>query len=109
LLRDNKQINIGTHTYKPSAKLLIGMQQLWLVERSVDTRDLVTLIYATTDGKLERRKEFAAATLQQHGRTVTAAIEAPVEKLEPVLETDRKRFATEATKMSKTHDPEDEI
>jgi hypothetical protein len=84
--------------------------QLWLVERSYDDRDLIVLIYATTDGAYELRKELAAAVMHQRRMTTTAAIEAPTENLEPVDdEALRERYASEATKMSESHDPDEEV
>ncbi|KAB1187153.1 MULTISPECIES: hypothetical protein [Haloferax] len=84
--------------------------QLWLVERSYDDRDLIVLIYATTDGEYELRKELAAAVMHQRRMATTAAIEAPTENLEPVTDDDlRERYAAEATKMSESHEPGDEV
>ncbi|KTG20115.1 hypothetical protein [Haloferax profundi] len=84
--------------------------QLWLVERSYDDRDLIVLIYATTDGEYELRKELAAAVMHQRRMATTAAIEAPVANLESVSDDAlRERYAAEATKMSETHDPDDEV
>lgn len=84
--------------------------QLWLVERSYDDRDLIVLIYATTDGEYELRKELAAAVMHQRRMSTTAAIEAPVDNLEAVTDDEvRERYAAEATKMAESHDPDDEI
>ncbi|WP_416838166.1 hypothetical protein [Haloferax sp. DFSO52] len=84
--------------------------QLWLVERSYDDRDLIVLIYATTDGEYELRKEIAAAVMHQRRMATTAAIEAPVDNLETVTDDElRERYAAEATKMSETHAPDEEI
>ncbi|MBC9984819.1 hypothetical protein E4P24_00315 [Haloferax sp. AS1] len=84
--------------------------RLWLVERSYDDRDLIILIYATPDGEYELRKELAAAVMHQRRMTVTAAIDAPTENLEPVADDDlRERYAAEATKMADSHEPDDEV
>ncbi|EMA05692.1 hypothetical protein [Haloferax denitrificans] len=84
--------------------------RLWLVERSYDDRDLIILIYATPDGEHELRKELAAAVMHQRRMTVTAAIDAPTENLEPVTDDDlRERYAAEATKMADSHEPDDEV
>ena len=84
--------------------------QLWLVERSYDDRDLIILIYATTDGEYELRKELAAAVMHQRRMVTTAAIEAPKKNLESVTdEALQERYAAEATKMAESHAPDDEV
>ncbi len=85
------------------------MVQLWLVDRSVDSRDLVTLVYASTDGEYVRRKQFALETLRRRGRPVTAAIDADRDKLDPADDGDRERFAAEATRMADEHDPDNPV
>lgn len=85
------------------------MVQLWLVDRSVDSRDLVTLVYATTDGEYVRRKQFALETLRRRGRPVTAAIDADRDELDPADDGDRERFAAEATRMADEHDPDNPV
>jgi hypothetical protein len=82
--------------------------RLWMVERSYDTRNLVTLIYATTDGQRYQQKELSSNMLSQ--TEVTAAIDANPESLEPVedIET-RDRYATEAERMEEQHAPDDEV
>lgn len=82
--------------------------RLWMVERSYDTRNLVTLIYATTDGQRYHQKELSSNMLSQ--TEVTAAIDASPESLESVddIET-RDRYATEAERMEETHAPDDEV
>jgi len=51
------------------------MPQLWLVEREYDDRNLISFVYATTDGTHQLRKELSATLLQQRSEPVTAAIE----------------------------------
>lgn len=83
-------------------------ERLWLVERTYTDRDLVVLVYATPDGEWKRRKELASTMLQR--TTVTAAIEADADDLEPVDdEATRERYATEVERVRADHDPDDPI
>ena len=84
------------------------MTRLWLVERSYDDRNLISFVYATTNGEYQLRKELSMTLLQQRGPQ-TAAIEADKSDLNEVDESDRERFATEAQKMAADHEPDDEI
>jgi hypothetical protein len=81
----------------------------WLVERSYDDRNLITLVYATPDGERALRKEIAATVLHQGGTRITAAIDADEAQLAAVDATDRERYATEAARMADRHNPDDEI
>jgi hypothetical protein len=83
-------------------------ERLWLVERTYTDRDLVVLIYATPDGTEQLRKELASTMLQR--TTVTAAIEADPEDLDPVDDEEtRDRYATEVERVRADHDPDDPI
>lgn len=81
----------------------------WLVERSSfgDER-MVTLVYATPDGGRQLTKQLSTTLLMR--TAVTAAEDVESERLEPVDDGEtRKRYATEATRMAETHDPDDEV
>ncbi|QLD85864.1 hypothetical protein HWV23_09045 [Natronomonas halophila] len=83
-------------------------ERLWLVERTYTDRDLVVLIYATPDGTKQLRKELASTMLQR--TTVTAAIEADPEDLDPVDDEEtRDRYATEVERVRADHAPDDPI
>jgi hypothetical protein len=80
----------------------------WLVERTFDDRNLVTLVYATPDGERYQQREIASVALSRVD--VTAAREIPTEELEPVDDPDRReRYAAEAATMAADHDPDEEI
>lgn len=82
--------------------------RLWLVDRRYGDENLVTLVYATTDGERHRRKQFSYRLLSR--RPVTAAIDAPADNVEPVADPDdRERYATQAAEMAATHDPDEEV
>ncbi|MFC6960646.1 hypothetical protein [Halocatena marina] len=81
--------------------------RLWMVERTYDTRNLITLIYATTDGERYYQKELSSSLLSR--TTVTAAIEVADEDLEPTSDDTRQRYAEEATRMAEKHAPDDEV
>lgn len=85
-----------------------GTERLWLVDRQYGDENLVTLVYATTDGERHLRKQLSHAMLRS--RPVTAAIEVPADRVEPVPASgERERFATEAARMAERHDPDDEV
>ena len=80
----------------------------WLVERTFDDRNLVTLVYATPDGERYHRRELSGNALSRVD--VTAARTVPADGLEPVDDPDqRERYAAEAEAMAADHDPDDEI
>jgi hypothetical protein len=83
--------------------------RVWLVERSYDDRNLITLVYATPDGERALRREQSATVMHQQGTRVTAALDVATDALTPVDETDRERYAAEAVRMRAAHDPDDEV
>lgn len=81
----------------------------WLVERDVDQRNMVTLVYATPDGSRYQQRERSANALRS-GTGVTAAVEIDESDLEAVPdEATRERFATEAERTAAQYDPDDPI
>lgn len=84
-------------------------QRVWLVERSYgNDEDLVTLVFATTDGEKHRKKQLSHNML--YGKTITAAREEDPTDLDDVKDPEtRERYATEATRMAEKHDPDDEV
>lgn len=82
--------------------------RVWLVERSVDDRDLVTLVYATPSGDRVDRRHLAAQHLSS--RAVTAGDTVPPGDLEPVTDEEtRRRYATEAERIKARYEPGDEL
>ncbi|WP_336328016.1 hypothetical protein [Halovenus sp. HT40] len=83
--------------------------RLWLVERSYGhDEDLVTLIFATTDGEKQLKKQLSHNML--YGKTITAAREEKPENLDEVKDEEtRGRYASEASRMAEKHDPDDEV
>lgn len=77
----------------------------WLVDRVYDDKGLVRLTYAPPSGERAIVRERAANTLGE----VTAAIDVDADRLDPVDEADRERFASEAQRMADTHDPDDVV
>ncbi|ERH12607.1 MAG: hypothetical protein J07HB67_01628 [halophilic archaeon J07HB67] len=82
--------------------------RLWLVERSFDTRNTVTITYASRDGEHAYRMQ---ATVDRLRRTpATAAVDRDSETVDGVADADRReRYATEARRMAADHDPDDEV
>ncbi|MFB6244575.1 MAG: hypothetical protein ABEH80_10780 [Halobaculum sp.] len=82
--------------------------RLWLVERSYDTRNTVSLTYASTDGSAVYRRQASLDLLARS--PATAAVDRDEADVEPVEDAQRRdRYATEASRMADDHDPDDEI
>lgn len=81
--------------------------RLWLVEREYDTRQTVTLVYATPDGERQYRRQASIELLERN--PTTAAVDRDADDLDPVTDDDRERYAAEATRMAEEHDPDDEV
>ncbi|WP_440766374.1 hypothetical protein [Natronorubrum sp. DTA7] len=83
--------------------------QCWLVERTFDDRNLVTIVYATPDGSRYQQRERSATSLRT-GSEVTAATEIPETELESVPDDEtRKRYAEEAERTAEQYDPGEPI
>ncbi len=83
--------------------------QCWLVERTFDDRNLVTIVYATPDGRRYQQRERSATALRT-GSPVTAAAEIPADELEAVPDEEtRERYATEAERVAAQYDPDDRL
>jgi hypothetical protein len=88
-----------------------GPVRVWLVERtySDDEQNLIILTYATPDGRRYYRKERALTSFTDV-RDTTAAVDAAPENLGHVDDPEtRERYAAEAARMAKRHDPEDVV
>lgn len=86
------------------------MPLAWLVERDVDSRNLVTLTYATPDGERVYIRQTSAEMMRAQGRDATAAIDVEDDELDTVDDDETvERYAAEATKMAERHDPDDEV
>lgn len=82
--------------------------RVWMVERTYDDRNLVTVVYATPDGERYLRKELSGSMLSR--TAVTAAIDADPGRLVGVEDDDtRDRYATEASSIAAQYDPDDEL
>ena len=85
------------------------MPRLWLVEREYDDRNLISFVYATTDGTKQLRKELSATLLQQRSEPITAAIEVDEDELAPVDPDQQERYATEAKSVAENNEPDEPI
>jgi hypothetical protein len=81
--------------------------RVWLVERDHGDRNLVSIVYATPDGERALSQERSLETLAR--TPVTAARDVEPDRLEPVPEADRERYAAEAARMRERNDPDDEV
>ncbi len=83
--------------------------QCWLVERTFDDRNLVTIVYATPAGNRYHQRERSAQALRT-GSAVTAGVTLDPESLEPVGDGEtREWYAAEAKRVAATHEPGDPI
>ncbi|MDJ1432631.1 hypothetical protein [Halostagnicola sp. A-GB9-2] len=84
-------------------------ERCWLVERTFDDRNLVTIVYATPDGSRYHQRERSAMSLQQ-GSAVTAATDIDTDELEMVSDEEtRERYASEVERTAEKYDPDDPI
>lgn len=84
--------------------------RLWLVERTYDDRNLITLVYATPDGDRMLQKEIAATIMHRQGKGATAAIDVEPDRVDAVADEEtQERYATEAARMAEQYDPDDEV
>jgi hypothetical protein len=85
------------------------MTRCWLVERSYDDRDLVSLVYAVPDGDRAVRKEVPMSAIANGSVSVTAAKEVAESNLEPVDDADVARYREEVERVRADNEPDDEI
>ncbi|MCT9094897.1 hypothetical protein [Haloarchaeobius sp. HME9146] len=82
--------------------------QCWLVERTFDDRNLVTIVYATPDGERYLQQERSANSLTRN--PVTAGKDVPAENLEATEdEATRERYEKEATRTAEQYDEDEAI
>jgi hypothetical protein len=79
----------------------------WLVDRTYSDKGLVSLTYATPDGKGLLRRERAPHALDAEG--VPAAVEVPAETLIDAEATECEQYADEAERMASRHAPNDRV
>ncbi len=84
------------------------MTDVWLVDRQFDSKGLVRLTYATTDGARIYTRELAERRLVMGG-SVTTGRDVADEYLGAAPDEEVERFAREASRMAADHDPDDEV
>lgn len=84
-------------------------ERCWLVERTFDDRNLVTIIYATPDGSQYHQRERSAMSLRE-GAAVTAAADVDPDELEAVTDEEtRARYAAEVERTASAYEPDEAI
>jgi hypothetical protein len=86
-----------------------GTVRCWLVERSSfgDER-MVTLVYAPPSGDRHVKQQLSPNLLRR--KRVTAATDVEPDRLEPVADSEtQERYAAEADRMARNHDPDEEV
>jgi len=87
-------------------------ERVWMVERtfSADSPHILVIVYATADGSQYLQKERAFNRFGGSAPEVTAAIEVSSDALTPVDDAERRdRYATEAERMRKRHEPTEPV
>jgi hypothetical protein len=110
-LSDNPALERGTFSVVDAQSPIMSdpTVQCWLVERTFDDRNLVTIVYATPDGERYQQRERSTTALQT-GSPVTAASEIPESELEAVSdEQTRERYAAEAERTAEQYEPDEAI
>lgn len=83
-------------------------ETVWLVERDYEHESMVTLVYATTDGKRHVTQQRSTALLRK--KPVTAGLSVDPDRLESVPDAaSRERYAAEAERVAAEHDLDDTI
>ena len=82
-----------------------GVERVWLVEREYTDGGLVTLGYATTDGRRHLRRQLSKRLVLRSD--VTAGQNVEPDRLEPTPDAERERYDAEASRMARKHDPDD--
>ena len=85
------------------------MTRVWLVDRDVDSRNLVTMTYATPDGERAFTRQAALDSLARRDGP-TAAVDVEADRLEAVDDPETvARYAEEAERVAANHDPEESL
>lgn len=85
------------------------MTRVWLVDRNVDSRNTVTMTYATRDGKRAFSRQAALDSLARRSAP-TAAVDIDDDRLDAVGDPETvERYASEAERVAESHDPDDEL
>ncbi|ELY86417.1 hypothetical protein C485_10475 [Natrinema altunense JCM 12890] len=85
---------------------------VWLVERTYgdDELNLIILVYATEDGRRYHRRERALTSFTGPARDTKAGLLVSPDALGSVDDpTTRERYAEEASRMARQHDPGDSV
>lgn len=83
-------------------------ERVWLVERSIDDRDLVTLVYASPDGARRWTRQVSTAHLDD--AEVTAAKAVDPSTLEPVEDPAvREQYAVEVDRIRADNQPDEHV
>ena len=85
------------------------MTRVWLVDRDVDSRNLVTMTYATPDGERAFTRQAALDSLARRDAP-TAAVDVEDDRLDPVDDAETaERYAAEAERVATSNDPDDVV
>ncbi len=84
-----------------------GTERVWLVDRTYSDKGMVSLVYATVEGDRYLRRQLSEQMLTR--TDVTAGMDVDPDRLRPVGDEERDRFAAEAARIADRHDVEDVV
>jgi hypothetical protein len=85
-------------------------ERVWLVFREYTDKGLLSLTYATPDGRRDYRKERALTSFTGPGRATSVSLEMEPANLGTINdEATRERYAQEVERMREKHEPDDTL
>ncbi len=82
-------------------------ERVWLVEREYTDKGMVTIVYASTDGERHLQRQLSERMLMRSD--VTAGNDVEIGRLEPTPDSERDRYAAEASRMAKKYQRDDAV
>lgn len=82
-------------------------ERVWLVEREYTDKGMVTIVYASTDGERHLQRQLSERMLMRSD--VTAGNDVEVGRLEPTPDSERDRYAAEASRMAEKYQRDDAV
>lgn len=82
-------------------------EQVWLVERDYTDGGMFTIVYASTDGERHLRRQLSKRMVVRGDVTAGKSVE--VGRLDPSPDSERGRYAAEASRMAEKYQQEDTV
>ena len=82
-------------------------ERVWLVEREYTDKGMVTIVYASADGERHLQRQLSERMLMRSD--VTAGNNVEIGRLEPTPDSERERYAAEASRMAEKYQLDDTV